>query len=225
MFKLEKEMREPVKAWLEDQGCTVRYEVYLPWGYCDMVGIELDEGKINLRRTARQFTRLSENQISYLLKMPRGGCYVEDLADIARRWYDSYGFKDMVKKLRKRRLLDAEERDGSLWLTPDIGWLPFHRKIIAVELKLNDAAGVLNQADNHRVFANETWAAMPEGRILRMRSDTRNRFEGAGVGLLSVTPDGCEVEIEPHQYEPEDVHGRIRAAFCAECVWQNFRTS
>lgn len=223
MFRYEKDMREPVRTWMEAQGYTTRDEVYLPWGVCDLVGIHIDQAQVNLRRNARQFTRLSNGDIWWLMFIPPEGFYQEDLADAIYSNVSGWSFKDRLKKLRKRRLIDAEEKHGSLFLTTNIPWLPYHKKIIAVELKLSDTAGVRHQADNHHVFANETWAALPANRVDKMRQATRDKFKSAGIGILSVTLDKCEVVIEPCQYTPKDIYERIRAAFVAECVWQNLR--
>ena len=223
MFKLEKEMREPVRSWMEARGYTTRDEVYLPWGVCDLVGIILNSAQVNLRRTCRQFTRLSNEDIWTLMFIPQEGFYREDLADALHENPRSYLFLMKLKTLIRRRLIDAQERKGSIFVTPNTPWLPFHEKITTVELKLSDAAGVLHQSDNHHVFANETWAALPANRIGKMRQATIDKFKSAGIGVLSVAPDNCEVILEPYPYEPEDIYERIRAAFVAECVWQNFR--
>ncbi len=69
---------------------------------------------------------------------------------------------------------------------------------VAVELKLSDIAGVINQAWENRQVVPTSFAAMPWGRVAKMNFQSRERFRRAGVGLLVVS-DFARVttEIEP----------------------------
>lgn len=66
----------------------------------------------------------------------------------------------------------------------------------AVELKLDDVAGVLQQAWENRHFVHASYAAMPKERCRKMRPATKRQFLGAGIGLLSVSTS-VEVVIPP----------------------------
>ncbi len=67
---------------------------------------------------------------------------------------------------------------------------------IAVELKLDDVAGVIKQCKAARLRYDLAFAAMPEERVDRMREDTIGKFVEAGVGLLEVG-ESVSVKIEP----------------------------
>lgn len=62
--------------------------------------------------------------------------------------------------------------------------------VVAVELKVRDIAGVIRQAKSNRHYANESYAAMPRERCIRMRQPTLERFLSAGIGLLRVDASG-----------------------------------
>lgn len=65
--------------------------------------------------------------------------------------------------------------------------IPSVTQCTAVELKLHDVATVVWQSAQHRGHVNETFAAMPAGRIDRMKPETLDKFRNAEVGLLAVS--------------------------------------
>jgi hypothetical protein len=77
--------------------------------------------------------------------------------------------------------------------------IPAIDSLVAVELKLDDVAGVLDQCYNNRLAVHESYAAMPTERIERMRPETIRRFTLQSIGLLAVAPSGdVEVVIPPN---------------------------
>lgn len=76
-------------------------------------------------------------------------------------------------------------------------------RAIAVELKVEDVAGVIQQAVENRTCVHRSYAAMPRSRCDKMRPATLRKFVDAGIGLLSV--DGNEVitliEAAPGQWQ------------------------
>ena len=223
LFRYEEDMRAPVHDWLNSRNCVARDEVGLPWGVCDCIGVEVDQAQVDVRRTARQFTRLTQEEIRYLCNIPPGGCYTQDLAAYLHLYHGWPSFKKQLKSLIKRRVIEAEEKEGAQYLVRNVPWLPMHKRLIAVEMKLSQASVVLHQAFNHVAFCGESWAAMPKDKIGRMRKETVTRFGEWGVGLLAVTPDSCSVIITARENEIDNVHDLIRALFTAECVWQALR--
>jgi len=188
-----------------------------------MIGIEIDPDKIMLRKMARQFTRIIRKDIFFIFLVPPEGCYKYELEQRMRPYWNKYIFKTWLGKIVKRRLLDTEEREGETYLTRNLSWLPFHKQIIAVELKLNAMQAVLDQAHSHRSFTTETWAALPMPRLSKCRKVTIDRFKLCGVGLLAVWPYKCKVWAEPEIRMPQEHKDKVDSTFVAECVWQNFR--
>lgn len=78
-------------------------------------------------------------------------------------------------------------RDGRL--IPDVS------KVVAVELKLRDFAGVIRQAKINLRTCHESWAAMPFHVVAKMRPATVAKFVTSGVGLLSVDGDAVKVVV------------------------------
>lgn len=94
--------------------------------------------------------------------------------------------------------------------------VPEIRQTCAVELKLHDIAGVLQQAKGNCWHVNYSWAAMPKARISKCRPQTLRQFEDAGVGLLAVDGDAVEVVIQPKRND-------IQHKFIHRKLWRRRR--
>ncbi len=114
-YRRERELREPVHAWLSPTGETKVFYEYSMDGKCDMVGV---------------------------LFASRNGRAIPEVL-----------------------------------------------RATAIELKLLDIAGVIQQARMHRCYVHASYAAMPEARCRQMVRASRAKFRDAGVGLLSVGLD------------------------------------
>ena len=75
--------------------------------------------------------------------------------------------------------------------------IPLMKRVVCVELKLSDVAGVLSQAKRNRFRIGESYAALPQSRVDKMRSKTIDGFAAAGVGLLSVTDSVVRCLVMP----------------------------
>jgi hypothetical protein len=74
--------------------------------------------------------------------------------------------------------------------------IPPLEKVIVVELKLNDIAGVRGQARVHTQYPVESYAAMPGDRVRRMKPETLNKFRYDRIGLLAVDGDQVTVVVD-----------------------------
>lgn len=74
--------------------------------------------------------------------------------------------------------------------------IPLVKWVTAVELKLEDVAGVIRQSRGNRHSVHASFAAMPKPRCQRMQPTTVKKFLEAGIGLLSVGDD-VTVAIPP----------------------------
>ena len=80
-----------------------------------MIGVEIDPEKIGLRKAARQFTRMTRRDIYFLFFIPPEGCYDYEFVKIFKGYFKAFECKLWLKKVIKRRLVEAEEReDGEL---------------------------------------------------------------------------------------------------------------
>lgn len=99
--------------------------------------------------------------------------------------------------------------------------VPPATSIIAVELKLDDVAGVLAQCSYNWHSANLSCAAMPSYRIQRMRTGTIDLFSSQGFGLISVSPDSVEFVIDPREHETSNENWH--ATNMPKKLWRMFR--
>lgn len=67
---------------------------------------------------------------------------------------------------------------------------------IAVELKITDILGVINQAKGNHYHCTYSYAAMPIGFCKKMRPKSFDKFRRAGVGLFGVGSNSVTALIE-----------------------------
>jgi hypothetical protein len=98
-----------------------------------------------------------------------------------------------------RHLLRELERGALISTTdgvvrPTWSARPIVSRAIAVEAKLTDWRSAAIQAERYLDFADESYLAMPEAPIASLMKKPE-RLAGLGLGLIAVTPDGCEVVV------------------------------
>src|SRR5260370_22037926 len=70
-FRLELDMTAPVYAWLRRNKLNVKHEFSLPWGICDLVGISLNEERVQLRLSHGQMRSVgTPRRLALLHKIP-----------------------------------------------------------------------------------------------------------------------------------------------------------
>jgi hypothetical protein len=89
-------------------------------------------------------------------------------------------------------------------------------KLIAIELKRHDIAGVVWQCAANQHVVDYAYAAMPLDRCERMNHRSRSKFSDAGIGLLAVTPDSVE-----HWIEAKPARGKVDRVI--EKLWRRVR--
>ena len=147
-FRYEKEMAEPVSAWLRQQRLQVKPEFQMPWGICDLVGCSLDPGRV------RQRLQLGQRQpIGPLLRIgiwwqvPERESAEATTVDRLEKDYEGFIDRSVIRKevacLVARKFVQ-EGPSGRLQRLN--GWYPLHEKIVAVEVKLNRVSEALSQA-------------------------------------------------------------------------------
>jgi hypothetical protein len=219
-FRYERELTKPVTNWLRSQQLVVRSEFPTPWGICDLVGAKLDEKRVRQRldlgqrRTIGSFCRvailmslpdLETNSVAYLPEIQ------ERYANLLRA--------EMVEK--ELRVLCANgfakcEGDGFQKVN---GWMPLHRRLVAVELKLSRFGDAFDQARNNREFASESYIALPLDATKRIVDRNKhNELREAGVGLLGVTCNSCEILVASP--ESPNVTNPVCQAHCVERFWR-----
>ena len=93
--------------------------------------------------------------------------------------------------------------------------IPECESLMALELKLDDVAGVMNQCRQNKAVVNSACAVMPRSRINRMRAGTVTSFDIEGIALLAVDDETgeCQWCVEPEHSLPhsgwEDAHEKL----------------
>lgn len=71
--------------------------------------------------------------------------------------------------------------------------IPSLKRVMAIELKLTDWKRVVVQAGRHRWKFSETYIAMPKSFIERNIYKIMPICKAEGIGVISVSMDGCEI--------------------------------
>ena len=88
-------------------------------------------------------------------------------------------------------------------------------EVVAIELKLDDVAGVVAQAVRNRVHADWSFAAMPAERVAKMRPTTLELFTINQIGLLAFGERVVEI-IAP-------IHNNSRRLFKSRQLWRRLK--
>lgn len=197
-FTKEHQLVDPVIRWLEAEQLSARRELSLPWGICDVVGVQLNQKSIRQRLKLGQRLPIGPpSRVFVLLHIPddKVGHSIR-LRTLQRKLGPILGV-DTVKKevetLLARKFV-AETRYG---LQRSNGWYPLDKRICAVELKLSRVTEALQQAVRHLAAATECYVGLPSDLAMRVATSTRRRqFENFGIGILSITRGSCGVALK-----------------------------
>lgn len=196
VFHLEAEMQAPARLWMEGQGLVTKTEFATPWGVCDLVGVSFHTHNV-AKRLAHGQTRSigSAATVAVLHEIPD----VEDGVSITfpklyRRLEDQVDRKrleDELTRLQSAKFVVSPRKNAYQRLN---GWMPLHRRIVAVELKLSRFTEALSQAASHLAFATESYVALPRELALRVLRDRRlSQLTAEGVGLIAISSESCEI--------------------------------
>lgn len=201
IFDYEHQMVESAEKWLKSKRLATKREFVTPWGICDLVGCSLNKNKVRQRLTLGQTKPIgSQLRVLILSKIPDRTEGTSVSVETLKAKFASFIGKDRITLEIDKLLRDGfvqEESRGRLQKLN--GWVPLHKKLIAVELKLARINDVLNQAIAHLEFADESFAGLPIDTAKRLiNSKKKTDFIKNGVGVLAVHPLGCRVLLKPN---------------------------
>jgi len=193
-FDLEKWMTIPALKWLTSSPMVVKGEFRMPWGVCDLVGVEMAQSRVLARIAAGQKRSIGPaTRIALLQLIPDvdSGQWIDlDTLRVEVDAPEASLLRDLHELCRRRFVVRRE--DGSFQSRKS--WAPLHNRIVAVELKLSRIDEVLAQARSHTAFATESYIGLPEDKAERLAgSDRVSELKSAGLGLLSVNPHSAKV--------------------------------
>jgi hypothetical protein len=206
-FSYEREMLEPAVRWLRGQGLMVKTEFPTPWGICDLVGCSLNKNRVRKRLSLRQTRPIGSLLRVHLLslipdELDARSVSVDDLHQAFAGYLDRERIGHEVARLVRDHFVEPTD-SGAFYKVN--GWMPLHRRLIAVELKLSRVDDAFHQAVNNIGFADESYVGVPTQvaqRLVARKADTR--FTGRGIGVLAIGPSGCEIVLKAARRKRRD---------------------
>jgi len=210
-------MTIPALKWLTANPMLVKWEFRTPWGICDLVGVELDRGRVQERISLGQKKPIGlPSRIALLQLIPGSNT---DQSVSVERLHEQIGdpvlaIERELRVLCERRLVVRREDDS---FQSAISWAPLHTRIVALELKLSRIDEVIAQARAHTAFATESLIGLPEDKAKRLAASERaEELKDAGLGLLSVTREHAALLIPPASASNCDP---VMQMHCVERFW------
>jgi len=200
VFKYESEMTKPVRDWLLAQGLMTKVEFKTPWGICDLVGVQINKEKADLRVNYNQRSTIGPiPRIALLERIPDAesgkSMGMAHLARIFDWWLTSDKLESEINYLIRKKFLISKRKDYYQKLN---GWMPLHDRMVAVELKLNRVNEALYQAISNTTIFTESYVGLPFDSAVRIAEGKRRfEFEKNNIGLLAVKSNFCEKLISP----------------------------
>jgi hypothetical protein len=221
IFELESEMATPVRQWLCGEHLLIKEEFALPWGICDFVALSFNSSKVSKRLEFGQSRAIGPlHRVELLERIPdhESGLAIS-FCQLQQTYSGSVcapALENEIRQLIAGRFA-IQKPNGSLQKLN--GWAPLHERVVAVELKLSRVSEALAQAITHRVFATESYVAMPSTIADRLVKSTRSsEFRKAGVGVVAVNRRTCKILLPASQagIGPEPV----LQMHCVERFWR-----
>lgn len=215
-------MAMAAERWLAAEGMTVKSEFVTPWGICDLVGLRFNRRNVDRRRDLKQTRAIgSITRAVLLMQIPDKETQKSTtLGRLVRQCAPSIP-EEVVSEETHRLIADHfVKRSSRGRLQKMNGWMPLQDRLVAVELKLSRIAEAMRQAMNNLGFAEESYVGLPSDVADRVAANASrwSDFFDAGVGLLSVTPEGCKVVVKAQRSR----HGADEPIrfYCVEKFWR-----
>jgi len=222
-FRRESEMLEPARRWLESLGYRTKSEFETPWGICDLVGCQLNEERVSERLRHGQRDPIGPAfRIALLLQIPEVATRKSiRISGLQRQFCDFIDPKDVADEVD--RLVSGKfvhvTKSGAFQKVN--GWMPLHRKIVTVELKLSRFSEAVRQATANKRLTADSYVALPRPLAERaLRSNAESTLVREGIGLVALEEDSWEILRVPSPHQ-EDVD-LVAQVHCGERFWRTF---
>ena len=223
MFTSEAHMRKPVCYWLRSHGLSIKTEFITPWGICDLVASNVRKQNRARRLRLGQIEPISSlTRTALLLSIPdhETGKSVT-LRSLVKNCAPVVA-EDIVVAQTEKLIVDGfvvRRSGGSLQRLN--GWMPLHKRLVAVELKLNRIEEAMSQALSNLSFADESYVALPTEICQRVATKPQRwtNYLDAGVGLLAVSARSCSIIKKPQRQFPPDP---VLQFYCVEKFWKTY---
>lgn len=216
-------MARPVIRWMVSMSLRVKSEFITPWGMCDLVGLQFKKGSVTARLNLGQ-----KQPVGSLT----GSALLAQIPDAATQWSITLKrlTEECVPTISEEVVLEQTQRliaAGFVRLRGDRlqklnGWIPLHKRLIAIELKLTRVEEAISQARNNLIFADRSYVGLPKELAVRVanKSARQSSFLESGVGLLAVTRRECEILIPSRRCSTKP--DPVIQFYCVEKFWRTY---
>jgi hypothetical protein len=222
-FEYEYQMFKPAEAWLKSKGLMVKREFPTPWGICDLVGCSFNKRSVNKRLRLGQKKPIGSHFRTMLLSHIPNENEAQPieparLIGMFSEFFDEERIISELNRLDKDKFIQRTQF-GSLYKLN--GWMPLHKKLVALELKLSRIQDVLQQAISNLEFANESYVGLPMENARRLlRSSIVSSFAKNSIGIIGLNAEGHQVFRSARR----NAYGidPILQTHCAERFWRQY---
>jgi hypothetical protein len=220
-FDYEHQMVEPAEQWLASQGLATKREFSMPWGICDLVGCSLNKKKVRKRLELGQtkpigpqmrliiLSRIPDQEEGKSVTMYR---LYRDFAD----FFDEARIALEIERLITNKFVQVTPEGAFQKLN---GWVPLHKKVVALELKLTRINDALHQAMNHLEFADDSYVGVPIEIGQRLINNRKKaEFIHEGIGIVGIGRKKCKVFLKPTPNKSP--RNEIVQMHCVERFWR-----
>jgi len=222
-FEYEYQMVKPAEAWLKSQGLMVKHEFPTPWGICDLVGCSFNKRNVNKRLRLGQKKPIGSHFRTVLLSRIPDENEAEpiELAHLVGMFSEFFDEERIISELNRLEKDKFVQKTNSGLFYKLNGWMPLHKKLIALELKLSRVKDVLRQAISNLEFAHESYVGLPMETASRlMRSSDVSPFVDHGIGIVGLKEESCRVlRSSKHSVQRSDPIFQIH---CVERFWRHY---
>lgn len=203
---LESELRLPVFKWLANNGVPFRYEVPLPWGRADVIGVDQTSfnNSFNLKLLAGLTNPIRARLLSFINRHGAIGCGFNSILEEFQYLMNGEEIVSHLYMLQNRGLIHRGETKGGESKFTSIG-LRKRPRLISIELKLKRATEVVKQAMRNQVFSAITYVALPIPQAEYLVNFHAEKIKTSGLGVLGIHGNECQPLIIADRRIPMDL--------------------
>lgn len=172
-------------------------EVVGPDAIADVVAVRLGHEAALARHSAGIHPVVDRLAVAAVLQARRVARTTADLAALCR-----VGLSGMRRAVALAIDAGALVREGRRHVRAHPAWTPATSRIVAVELKRDNALAALDQAGAYARWANVAWVVL--GRFPSERAIEEARIRGVGMAMLEVNGTWCTIARPRPQRRPQD---------------------
>ncbi len=218
-FRTESEMSAPVARWMRNSGLQIKSEFSVPWGVCDLVGMEFDASRVRRRVSYGQLNPIgSEIRIAILALIPESD---SGRSVSLRNLATKLSYLSLERLKRELQILQADRfvsRTDSGSFCKRNGWAPLQKRIVAIELKLSRVSEAIFQAESNMSFATHSYVALPGNLATRIAALRESELQATGIGVLAVWRTRCNEVLRAASRT--SAHNEIIQSHVVERFWR-----